>query len=110
MKIAFLMIFLVSCSSSLKVSPGRCGGSVKLKQKKEQAQGQSLFIHREFGFGQKVVDLDELLKQAKAPECNRVQAINLSIESDFWDQLVSIIPLVSQWSIDLSWDEYQKAK
>jgi len=104
------MIFLVSCSSSLKVSPGRCGGFVKLKQIKERAQGQSLFIHREYGFGQKTVDLDELLKQAKAPECSRVKAISLSIESDFWDQLISIIPLVSQWSVGLSWDEYQKAK
>ena len=110
MKLIFLSLFLVSCSSSLKVGPGRCAGYVKLKQKKEQAQGQSSFILREFGFGQKSIDLDDLLKQAKAPECNRVSSVSLSIESDFWDQLISVIPLVSQWSISLSWDEVQKAK
>lgn len=109
-KLVLVLFLIVSCSSSLKVNPGRCSGLVRLKQKKEQSQASSTFIHRQFGFGQEEVGLDELLIQAKAPDCNRIEAVNLSIESDFWDQFISIIPLVSQWSIGMNWDEVQKAK
>ncbi len=110
MKFFLLIFFLSSCASGLKIKPGQCTGLVKLKKKNEKIQGEKKFLLREFGIGKKEVSLDELLLEAKAPECIKLESVKLSIESDFWDQLVSIIPFFSQWTIELGWNEARKAK
>ncbi len=111
MKLLLLFFFFfISCSSGLKINPGRCPGLVKLKLKNEKTQGEKKFILREFGIGQKEVTLDQLLLEAKAPDCLKLESIRVSVESDFWDQMISIIPFFSQWTIEFGWNEPRKAK
>ena len=110
MKHLLWLMLLASCASGLRVNPGKCSGLVRLKQKNEKSQEQKRFILREYGIGQKKIALDDLLKEAKAPDCLKLQAVNIVIESDFWDQVVSMIPLVSQWSIKINWDEVIRSK
>lgn len=105
MKFLLIILIVSSCSTGLRVKSGTCTGSVGLKKKTETSHGSSTFIYRRFGFGKQNVDMDELLQEAKAPECKRVKRLSLAIESDFFDQVVSLIPLVSQWSISMKWDE-----
>lgn len=105
MKLLPILLFLVSCSSGLVIRPGSCTSSVKVKDGRERAQKSVTFIEREFGIGQQVVTVDELLLEVKAPSCSKLKDLRIAIESDGIDQLVSAIPFVSQWTVTLEWDE-----
>tara|TARA_R110000868_G_scaffold38661_1_gene135021 strand:+ start:24813 stop:25151 length:339 start_codon:yes stop_codon:yes gene_type:complete len=109
MKVLILLVLMSSCSTGLRVRSGTCSGSVELKKKTETAHGSGSFIYRKFGFGKQFVDLDELLAEAKAPECKKIKKVSLAIESDFFDQMVSLFPLVSQWTISMKWDEIRSS-
>ncbi|MBH48804.1 MAG: hypothetical protein CME71_11605 [Halobacteriovorax sp.] len=109
MKVLILLLLISSCSTGLRVKSGTCSGIVELKKKTETAHGSGSFIYRKFGFGKQYVDLDELLAEAKAPECKRIRKVSLAIESDFFDQVVSSLPLISQWTISMKWDEIRSS-
>ncbi|MFX3675630.1 MAG: hypothetical protein ACN6I6_01205 [bacterium] len=108
MKILILLFVLSSCSTGLRVRSGTCSGTVALKKKTETGHGSGTFVYRKFGFGKQFVDLDELLAEAKAPECRKISKVSLAIESDFFDQMISMFPLISQWTISMKWDEVRK--
>lgn len=109
MKFLFIFLLISSCSTGLRVKGGDCPGFVKLKLGRELSHKQKKFILREYGVGKQEVEISDLLKEIEAPKCQKLTALKLSIESDFWDQVISLIPFVSQWTIQLEWDEVQSA-
>lgn len=105
MKLLPILLLLASCSSGLIIRPGSCTASVKVKDGRERAQKSVTFLEREYGVGSQVVTIDELLEEAKGPSCSKLKDLRIAIESDGIDQLVSVIPFVSQWTVTLEWDE-----
>lgn len=106
MKILFLLLFVSSCSSGLTIKSDRsCPSDTRLLSDQELSSGEANFIWREFGFGRQTVNYTMLLEKAKAPSCARIEGLRFKIESDGIDQLISAIPFVSQWSVNLKWKE-----
>lgn len=105
MKLLPLLLLFVSCSSGLVIRPGSCTASVKVKDGRERAQKSVTFVEREFGVGSQTLTVDELLEEVKAPSCSKLKDLRIAVESDGIDQLISVIPFVSQWTITLEWDE-----
>lgn len=86
------------------IKPGSCPGTALLKNDGEIEQKKSEFVFRKFGFGKQVVTIDELLEEINRPRCAKIAKIRIKVRNDAIDQLVSIIPFVSQWTIQLRWD------
>lgn len=105
--LSFLLL-LSGCASGLTIRPGNCPAYVVVKNEQLPAAKSVTVIQRDFGVGEQVVTIPELLAKAQGPECGKLVDLRLSIVSDGLDQLMSALPFYSQWSVVLEWDESQE--
>lgn len=105
--LSFLLL-LSGCASGLTIRPGNCPAYVVVKNEQLPAAKSVTVIQRDFGVGEQVVTIPELLAKAQGPECGKLVDLRLSIVSDGLDQLMSALPFYSQWSVVLEWDEAQE--
>lgn len=107
-KSLFFLLLVSGCASGLTIRPGNCPAFVVVKNEQLPAAKSVTVTQRDFGAGEQVVTIPELLVKAQAPECAKLADLRLSIVSDGFDQLMSALPFYSQWSVVLEWDEAQE--
>lgn len=109
MKAFFLLLLLSGCSTSLKINSVGCSGNVKLMNANLSQVDKASVTWREFGIGVKEVKIEDVLNKASQLQCRGLESLRLTIARDTVDQLLSLIPFYSQWTLTLEYEGY-KAK
>jgi hypothetical protein len=107
------MLSLTSCSSSLKINPGECGGEVvlgrylegsKLKNKKDFIIEDKILTSFSFKGNSEVIYLDQFLKENEI-DCSRVKSLSLLLKNTWSDVLISLIPFMTRSTLVVSGED-----
>jgi hypothetical protein len=105
-----LMLSLTSCSSSLKINPGECGGEVvlgsylegsKLKDKRNFLIEDKILTSFSFKGNSEVIYLDQVLEENEI-NCSQIKSLSLLLKNSWSDVLISLIPFITRSTLVVS--------
>ena len=107
------MLSLTSCSSSLKINPGECGGEVvlgsylegsKLKNKKDFIIENKVLTSFSFKGNSEVIYLDQVLEENEI-NCSQIKSLSLLLKNSWSDVLISLIPFMTRSTLVVSGED-----
>lgn len=110
--LAFILS-LTSCSSSLKINPGDCGGEVVLgsyregsnfKTKKNFIIEDKILTSFSFKGNSEVIYLDQVLEENEI-NCSQVKSLSLLLKKSWSDVLISLIPFMTRSTLVVSGED-----